>query len=241
LNLANQPQALSTTAKVFNLKHQSTRVTFEYEISMQLRKDSLFEAKRVWQGNTLPCEKSPYIAMETALWSPEAGLLQATMHQPHLDESASLDINHDSSTSVLNSKKTNYQQNIKQLTFTRRPCTLLSILFEITHHWTPLLAGEVVSFDYAVLKVQAHTGVSLRMQKQGSYRVVSVTPNNWFWRMLFGSTNYYFQGDVPALVKIEGLLEPRDRNLRGKYVEYLGRSIFDNPVDLSIFKEYGNE
>jgi hypothetical protein len=231
-------QWLSTTqkAQVFNQKHQSERVMFEYQFSVQSLADGKFEAERVWQGLAVP-----YIAKESIIWCPKEGLQHVAMHQPHLNESGNLTVKGTEACCDLSSKKTQFKQKSKSLHFTNRPCTLLSIPFEVMHHWQQLVAGETLYFDYTVLKVQAHTGVSLKMRTEGKYKVVSVTPEKWFWRLLFGATDYYFEGKTAKLVKIIGLLEPRDRNLRGKYVEYLGRAVFNKAVDFSMFKESGYE
>lgn len=229
------PNAIET-AQVVNLKHESERIMFEYQLSVKSLDDGKFEAERIWQGLA-----DPYIAKETVIWCPKEGLQHVAMHQPHLNESGTLTINGTQGRSDLSSQKTKYNQKSKSLAFAKRPCTLLSIPFEIVHHWQQLLAGDTLYFDYTVLKVQAHTGVSLKMHTEGEYKVVSVTPETWFWRLLFGSTDFYFEGEAPKLVKIVGLLEPRDRNLRGKYVEYLGRAVFKKPLDLSIIKECNDE
>ncbi|MGC9461089.1 hypothetical protein [Vibrio genomosp. F10] len=232
LSRVNSQTSIASKAKVFDQKHQSERAMFEYKLSVEAKENGTFEANRIWLGLT-----SPYIAKETVVWCPKQGLKKVEMHQPHLNESGSLAISAKQGRADLSSQKTEYKQKSKTLNFTKRPCTLLSIPFEIVHHWDELSAGNVLYFDYTVLKVQAHTEVKLTMRDEGEFKVVRVTPEKWFWRLLFGSTEYYFEGDAPKLTKIVGLLEPRDRNLRGKYVEYLGRAIFDRTVDFSMIKE----
>ena len=229
----NHDVRIAEHAQVFNQKHQSSRIMFEYKLSVDLQEDGLLSAERLWQGITT----EPYLAKERVLWCPKQGLKLVEMHQPHLEESASLLISAKQGRSVLKSLKTDYQQKSKTLNFSKRPCTLLSLPFEIIYHWEELVAGKTLYFDYTVLKVQAHTGVSVKMSSEGQYQVVSVTPEKWFWRLLFGSTKFYFESDTSKLTKIVGLLEPRDRNLRGKYVEYLGPAIFDNPIDLLAIQE----
>jgi len=231
LNKENQLPSMATHAQVFNQKHLNERIMFKYQLSVRMLDGGKCEAERIWYGLD-----ADFLAKERIVWCPENGLQEATMLQPHLNESGTLLVNGQQGQSDLSSQRTQFNLNSKSLTFAKCPCTMLSIPFEVMHHWQQLIAGETLHLDYAVLKVQAHTGVSLTMFTEGKYKVVSVTPEKWFWRLLFGSTKYYFEGDAPKLVKIIGLLEPRDRNSRGKYVEYLGRAIFDNTLDFSTIK-----
>ncbi|WP_262359672.1 hypothetical protein [Vibrio mimicus] len=102
------------------------------------------------------------------------------------------------------------------------------------------MSGEEIELDYTVLKVQAHTGITLQKHNIQDKIVIRVTPQKWFWKMLFGSTDFYLNSETHSLEKIDGLLEPRDRNIREKYIEYLGLATFDTAIDLSIIKEHAN-
>ncbi|RJE73335.1 hypothetical protein BGP78_03480 [Pseudoalteromonas sp. MSK9-3] len=219
-------------AVVKNNKHQSDRPVFEYDMNIACLSQGQLHATRLWRGTA-----QTIVAKEEVTWCPNQGLLYGMMAQPHLNEEGSLTVANNMATSVLQSKKSAHKTKQKSLKFTTRPCTLLSIPFEIVHHWSALKRGEKVCLDYIVLKVQAHTKVTLQKRETIDHTVVSVTPNNWFWRMLFGSTEYYYDRNTLKLRKITGLLEPRDLNVKGKYIEYLGLAQFESPVDYGRLRE----
>ncbi|KAF7764974.1 hypothetical protein PCIT_b1092 [Pseudoalteromonas citrea] len=220
-------------ASVIDKKHQSERPIFEYDMNIARLPEGLLRVTRQWRG-----AEQTIVAKEEITWCSTQGLLYGAMAQPHLNEKGSLTVTKSKATSVLQSDKTGQKSKQKPLKFTSRPCTLLSIPFEISHHWPALKRGEKVCLDYIVMKVQAHTKVTLQKRETIDHTVVSVTPKNWFWRMLFGSTEYYFDRNTLKLRKNIGLLEPRDRNLNGKYIEYLGHAQLESPVDYGRIKEF---
>lgn len=231
----NAVQIGQANAEVTNNRHINPRLIFEYSLTIEKLDNGFLKAKRIWQGTG-----NRKIAIEEVLWCPKNGLQFASMNHPDLSEEGCLQVNSNHGNARLNSYKTKYREKEKNLNFITSPCTLLSVPFEITKHWDALMNGTKVELDYTVLKVQAHTGVTLQKRNFKDKLVISVTPKKWFWKMLFGSTDFHFNTETHDLEKIDGLLEPRDRNRKGKYVEYLGLATFDTPMDLSVIKEYAN-
>lgn len=220
-------------ASVHDRRHHAGRAIFDYRLQISQSGEQQFQASRHWQG----VAGAPPVALEQLAWSAAAGLQHASYEQPHLQESASLQLQAGAAHTRLRSHRTGYREQERLLALPRPPVTLLSALFEIARHWPALRAGKPLQLAYAVLKVQAQTGVTLRLQQQGGHSVVQLMPDNWFWRLLFGATVFHFAGDKPRLTAIDGLLEPRDLNRRGKYIEYLGRVDFAAPLDLTFVRE----
>lgn len=222
-------------AGVTNNRHTNPRLMFEYKLTIEKLDNGFLKATRVWQGAS-----SKEIAIEEVLWCCKNGLQFASMNHPDLNERGCLDVKNGHGTAKLSSYKTKYKEKEKNLNFVTSPCTLLSVPFEIAKHWDALMNGRKIELDYTVLKVQAHTGITLQKRNFKDKIVISVTPKKWFWKMLFGSTDFHFNSRTHCLEKIDGLLEPRDKNLKGKYVEYLGLATFDTAMDLSIIREHAN-
>lgn len=222
-------------ADVTNNRHINSRLMFNYNLIVEKLDSGELKARRVWLG-----VGKREIAIEEVLWCPQNGLQSASMEHPELNEYGHLEILKSQGNTILSNYKTHYEEHRKSLNFVASPCTLLSVPFEISKHWDALMNGKKIELDYTVMKVQAHTGITLQKRNIQDKIVMSVTPNNWFWKVLFGSTDFHFNSETYGLEKIEGLLEPRDRNRKGKYVEYLGLAQFDTAMDLSIIRGDNN-
>ncbi|RRS10039.1 hypothetical protein EAG18_03670 [Pseudoalteromonas sp. J010] len=227
----NSLQTWLTTAQVSNKKHLNSRTMFAYSLQIDALTGGHFKARRSWKSAS-----DEEIAVEEVVWCQQHGLVSAQMSQPHLQEKGHLEVNQFKGTSVLSSYRTKHSEKKKPLIFANSPCTLLSVPFEIAKHWQDLMQGKRIHLDYTVLKVQAHTGITLHKKDTDSSTVISVTPKKWFWRLLFGSTDFHYEKGSQRLIKIDGLLEPRDRNIKGKYVEYLGLARFDKAIDFGFFR-----
>jgi len=214
------------TGKAYDVSYQSLRPIFSATISYQKISDKII-AKRVWSGIG-----SEPVAQETLVWSEQSGLLSAGMCQHYLHEEAEIEKNANELRFLLSSHRTEYNHKILIKYVEKIVVTLLSMPLEIVKHWEQLIAGEPFDCSYAVMKVQNHTAVSVKMESDSLQSVVSVTPRNPVWRYIFGSMKFVFEKNRPLLKEIHGLIEPRDHKKNGKYKEYVGTLMLDTPLDI---------
>ena len=219
---------LFASAKSYDLTLQNPRPTFSMTMSLSVDNQSVLHICRKW----FAVGQDP-VATETLAWAVANGLHRLEMAQPSLNETGLLFHKSGEGEFVLNSPKTHLQRKTKTNRFSHEPASLLSIPCEVAKRWDALKAGEVFYFDYVVLKVQAHTKIKVQARGENNLLVVKVTPAAWFWRLVFGSTRFYFDKDKPELRKITGLIEPRDKKHNGKYKEYLANVELEQGLDLS--------
>ncbi|WP_084659607.1 hypothetical protein [Vibrio sonorensis] len=219
---------IKTTALVYDRKLANNRASFSMEMSFKSGENGTLKGTRKWY-----CIGDEAVSIEKLEWCANKGIHRVSMHNLSLRETAEMRHSDKSGDFELCSPKTNMLPKVKSTQFNTSPATLLSLPFEVAKHWNTLKKGEKLIFDYSVLKVQAHTKVSLQAKIEDGYFVVELKPLSWFWQLVFGSTYMYFDQDKPVLRKIDGLIEPRDKKPNGRYLEYLAMMEFDSGVDLS--------
>lgn len=218
----------TTSAFVFDRKLANKRPAFMMEMALQQNEQKIVTCERDWYG-----VGSDVIARETLTWSKQHGLQKITMHNNSLNETGQLTHHDGVGEFLLCSEKTHHIDKVKSTHFKYNPASLLSLPFETAKHWHELKQGKKLTFDYSVLKAQAHTGILLQASNEHDFFVVKFTPISLFWRLIFGSSYMYFDKEKPILHKIDGLIEPRDRKPNGRYKEYLASMAFSTPLDLS--------
>lgn len=223
-------QLANVTGVALDLKKQSSRPEFNFLLHAERKPGGEFELKRSWFG-----AGAEPVAQETSLWD-QSGLIQASMAQPHIHEQASVSCTGRRCQMVLSSRKKQADQRQKTVLTPYPAVTLLSVICDIAANWDSLLQGNPLIRSYLVLKVQAYTGVRLTATRQNGLVHVAMTPLNWFWRAIFGATEFVFKAGHPVLLAINGLIEPRDIARSGRYVEYLASCTLSEPVDLSLLQ-----
>ncbi|WP_087019727.1 hypothetical protein [Thaumasiovibrio subtropicus] len=227
--LSSEPDAvLATTAFVYDKRFKNRRPMFSMALTIQRSAEGKVEAQRDWYG-----VGDTVIASETLVWSGTHGITHMGMHNPSLEERGALSHDNGKGEFQLVAPKTDMVKRVKQTQFPSSPASLTSLPLEVVKHWDALKRGEKLTFDYAVLKVQAHTQIEVSGRESGPEFIVKVTPKKWFWRFVFGSSYLHFNRDRPLLRKMVGLMEPRDLKPNGKYIEYLGEMAFEPAIDLT--------
>jgi hypothetical protein len=221
-------QLVNVTGVALDIKKQSSRPEFSFLLNAERMPNGEFTLKRSWYG-----VGAELVAQETCVWE-HSGLIQAAMAQPHIHEQASASCTGRSCQMVLTSRKKQADQREKTVQTAYPAVTLLSVICDIAANWDSLLKGESLIRSYLVLKVQAYTGVALTASRKNGLVYIAMTPLNWFWRAIFGATEFVFKDGAPVLLAINGLIEPRDIARSGRYVEYLANCDLSEPVDLSL-------
>lgn len=222
--------ALPVNALAYDRRLRNARPLFSLEHRLQASADGL-RLQRCWTAvGALP------VATESLLW--RGGLQQVETELPSLPEIAQAHVKGLQVHTVLRSPRTTATERQRTLTLRHPAVTLGSMPLFIAQHWATLLRGEPCWASYLVLKVQRAAAV--RVQRIASPRGetrIAVTPGNWLLRAVFGSTVFRFEGSEPALIAIDGLLDPRDLQHNGRWRETLGRIVFSSPVDLRAARE----
>jgi hypothetical protein len=170
---------------------------------------------------------------ESADWHSERGLLFVCTDAPSLQETASAKIEGDHAIMRLCSPRTDMRHRDHRVKLAHPPITLASAPLAIASAWQQLHAGEQLKRSYLVLKVQRVATVNIRLaHSDSSEAVVEVTPAAWPLRLLFGSTRFVFASGDLRLLRIDGLLDPRDYRYvpRGRWREYFGRIEFQRAI-----------
>ena len=214
-------------ALVFDGTHRSRRPVFALMQHLQRLADGRWQACREWRG-----VGDDLIAHEQVWW--QRGLQRSVGELPAIGEQTQAVCAERGCLTALRSHRTGGVSRERSLTLPHAAATLGSMPLLIAQQWTTLMRGRPVLASYLVLKVQRAATVRLRRESTvAGQTVVAVTPTNLLLRALFGSTRYVFETDTPRLLRIEGLLDPRDLKPNGRWREYRGTIAFGTALDLS--------
>jgi hypothetical protein len=173
---------------------------------------------------------------ERATWDCGHGLREVDTTAPSLQEHVSAQWDGRAFATTLSSRRTGQQPRHRMLAPPCEALTLATAPLAIAAAWPQLQAGEVLRRSYLILKVQRYAEVSLRMlHGEPETAVVEVRPTAWPLRLLFGSTRYVFAIEGLRLLRVDGLLDPRDLRRNGRWREYLGEIVFERPTSFAAF------
>ena len=219
-------------ASAFDRSNINRRPAFAMKQWLTKTTPSCFTSTREWTG-----VGPKAIASEEVRW--ENGLQKTLTHIESLEESCEATVSPIASRWLIESRLTSHltqgRPRLRRLQVPHPPVTLSSLPFLIAQHWQALMNGESVYASYLVLKVQRAATVKIQrkpMQEAPNEIQIKVVPTNWLLRLVFGATTLHFLPDSVSLVKINGLLDPRDRKSNGRWREYMGTMEFDEPWDL---------
>jgi hypothetical protein len=219
-------------ASAFDRSNMNRRPAFAMKQRLRETAPDCFTSNREWTG-----VGSQAIASEEVRW--ENGLQKASTHIGSLEESCEATVSLGASCWSIDSRLTSHlthgQPRFRGVQVPYPPVTLSSLPFLIAQHWQVLMNGESVYASYLVLKVQRAATVKIQrkpMQEAPNEIQIKVVPTNWLLRLVFGATTLHFLPNSASLVKINGLLDPRDRKPNGRWREYKGTLEFDEPWDL---------
>lgn len=215
-------------ALAFDRRNANRRPVFSMNHTLLAEGKESCTIVREWQA------AAGYIVFhESAEWHREQGLVSVHTEAPSLEETASARIVGDKALMTLRSPRTGMRDRQHQVTLAHPPLTLASAPLAIAANWQQLCAGERIDRSYLVLKVQRVAKVHMRMARRTAEEaVVEVTPSAWPLRLIFGSTHFVFALDDLRLLRIEGLLDPRDYRYvpRGRWREYFGEIVFQRKI-----------
>jgi hypothetical protein len=173
------------------------------------------------------------VATEAVHW--QDGLRQVDAEQVSLSETTQAHIDGQRALTLLSSPRTDMKPRERALVLPHAPVTLAAMPLFIAQHWQALQAGDRLRASYLVLKVQRAATVTVqRVPAPQGQTHISVSPTNPLLRAIFGSTRYEFEDQRPALLAVDGLLDPRDLRPSGRWREYLGRIEFSAAVGLPL-------
>lgn len=215
-------------AWAFDRARLNRQPAFAMQQTLQPREDGAWLSHRQWRGIGTEA-----VETETIVW--RDGLVESRCEQGSIEETARATAQGGECKTVLCSSETGRQDRERSLALPHPPVTLASVPLFIAKHWAGLIDGDMVPASYLVLKVQRAATVHLQRTSDRSARevVIAATPANPVLRWIFGSTFCFFEADAPRLVRVEGLLDPRDLKPNGRWLEYLGTIEFGQPLDLS--------
>jgi hypothetical protein len=230
-NDLNQPNGANTST------HQATAWAYDRKIANRrpifrmtqiLTHDGTYtKTERFWYsaGEQTACQ-------EKAVWADR--LASVATEMPFLAEQTHAVISSDHCSTQLKSHKTQHQQRERSIALPYEAITLATVPLMIAREWHALQSRQIRMASYLVLKVQRAATVRLECTSLSAKEcIVSVTPTNLLLRAIFGSTAYVFEADRPRLLRIDGLLDPRDTKPNQRWIEYMGRIEFESPLDLS--------
>jgi hypothetical protein len=222
------PAEHRSIALAFDRSRRNRRPAFALQQTLQRFPDGAWHSQRQWQGVGIDA-----VASETIVW--RDGLVESHSEQTSIEEVAMATVRGVACRTLLRSGKTGGGRRERELVLPHPAVTLGSLPLFIAQHWAELVDGQSIAASYLVLKVQRAARVQLARTSDGSARelVIAATPANPLLRWIFGSTLCVFTPDAPRLLRIEGLLDPRDLKANGRWREYLGSIEFDQPLDLS--------
>lgn len=183
--------------------------------------------ERQWQG-----VGEQVVCQEKAVWTNR--LTSVSSEMPFLAEQTHAEIKSDQCATWLKSHKTQHQQREKSFILPHEPITLATGPLMIAREWEALQNKQILMASFLVLKVQRAATVRIQCTKiTASECTISVTPTNVLLRAIFGSTLFVFEANSPRLLRVEGLLDPRDTKPNKRWREYMGSIEFESPFDLS--------
>ena len=189
--------------------------------------DVHIRTERQWQG-----VGEQVVCQEKAVWTNR--LTSVASEMPFIAEQTHAEIKSDHCATWLKSQKTQLQQCDKSLTLPHEPVTLATVPLMIAREWNALQNRQGLMASYLVLKVQRAATVRIQCTKiTASECTISVTPTNVLLRAIFGSTLFVFEANSPRLLRVEGVLDPRDTKPNKRWREYMGSIEFESPFDLS--------
>lgn len=215
-------------AQAYDRSRGNRRLAFVLQQSLERLSDGTWQARREWRA-----VGPDVVAAETVLW--RQGLVESATEQAAIGETARAAVQGGDCRCVLRGPRTGGAERERVLRLPHAAVTLGSLPLFIAQHWSALLGGAAVPASYLVLKVQRAATVQLRRASaaQTGELAIDATPANPLLRWIFGSTRCVFAADSPRLLRIEGLLDPRDVRTNGRWIEYLGSIEFAEPLDLS--------
>jgi hypothetical protein len=222
----------NSKALVFSRQHANRRPIFTLTQKFNVPPNGDSECIREWNGigiNPIVVEHSRSIR----------GTLNVSLSLPSLNESSSAVAEEQGHcTTTLASHKTGGSLRKRELQLPHAAVTLGTMPFFIASQWATLMYGRSLKASYLVLKVQR--AATVRVEKAVDYArnkgevAIAVTPVNFLLKLFFGSTYFVFAADSPKLIRIDGLLDPRDKKPNGRWHEYMGVIEYEDPVDLSV-------
>lgn len=221
-----------SNALVFDRRHVNRRPVFILKHQFSGSTNGDWQCEREWQGTG-----SEPVVVEHSRF--ERGVLHVRSSLPSLNESSSAiaeEQGHCATT--LSSHKTGGVLRRREIQLPHQAVALGTMPLFIASNWSELMYGRRLHASYLVLKVQR--AATVRVEKiannnaNESETTIAVTPTNLLFKMIFGSTLFVFAADAPRLIRIDGLLDPRDRKPNGRWHEYMGRIEYDVPIDLSV-------
>jgi hypothetical protein len=230
-NVLNPSQTVDTAA------HQGAAWAYDRKIA---NRRPMFMMKQVLTDDTesITTERLWYgagqqiVCREKAVWADH--LASVATEMPFLAEQAHADIYDDQCSTKLKSHKTQHLHRERLIVLPYEAVTLATVPLMIAREWHALQNRQTLMASYLVLKVQRAASVRLECTSISAKEcMISVTPTNLLLRAIFGSTVYVFEADRPRLLRMEGLLDPRDTKPNQRWIEYMGRIEFESPLDLS--------
>jgi hypothetical protein len=215
-------------ALAFDRRNANRRPVFSLNHRLQANDSESCTVVREWHA------AAGYpVFRESADWTRDHGLIAVNTDAPSLEERARAQINGNEAVMTLCSPRTGRLERHHKVTLAHPAITLASAPLAIAAAWSELREGKLLKRSYLVLKVQRVATVNMRLtQIDDAEAVVEITPAAWPLRLLFGSTRFVFAPADLTLLRVEGLLDPRDYRFvpRGRWREYFGEIVFHRAI-----------